>query len=288
MIRPGLNGDRTVSSHALGPALVAMSALLILMVSCSDGVTEPEEEQRIAAELQIIEPADAVVKDLDEALVLRATGRDGLGEPFSPELFAWSSDLQGMLGQGETITVSALESGTHWVVVQVDAGVDGVLRDSVDVVIQTPAEEFEPEIDEADVERGFIQGQLIIRYVDGSHSAGDIAAVNRKFELTGQRSIVSPNIFLAISETAVTEEEIMGLAGQLEEDPAISVAVPNGINVVTPERPDASALAFGGHEFSGYEYLEQLGVDLFGQALALRGVNKPGETVRVGSVRISV
>ena len=224
-LNEGRSGLRQVSGRALG----VMSALLLLLVSCSDGVTEPEEVPRVAAELRIVEPAAAVVKDSGEPLVLGATGRDGLGQPFSSESFVWSSDLQGTLGQGETVTVTTLGSGTHWVVVQVDAGVDGLLRDSVDVVIQPPAEHFERDITPEEVDTGFVFGQIMIRYSSEEPSAEVIAELNREYGFSGQR-MVAPDVYMATIQLSDPGAETEPLVQDISGHPEVAAAALNLIS----------------------------------------------------------
>lgn len=215
---------------------IALAWLVGFTSACSDSgdrVTGPEEVRGDAA-LQVVEPAATTLVRVGDSIRFRADGRDGLGDTFSSNSFLWSSDLDGPIGSGSEVTVGGLTVGTHSVFVRVDAGVDGVLRDSVDIVVQPPDEVFEPELTEEEVEVGFVFGQLLIQYFDDDPSPDAVVELNREFEFLGQRRVAG-GMYLAT--VGVPEAELETLVFAVDGHERVSRASLNLTSAVESPSP---------------------------------------------------
>ena len=83
----------------------------------------------------IVEPASTVTINQGEAITLVATASDGEGGDLAAAI-EWSSNLSGQIGQGASITTSALAVGLHELTAQVVDPISGYIgSDTVQVVV---------------------------------------------------------------------------------------------------------------------------------------------------------
>ncbi len=117
-----------------------------LRIWASDGIHTASDESdgpftvpNRAPSVRIIRPEDDTTIASGQSLALEAEAYDVDAGVMPDEQIRWSSDRDGVLGQGAQLTIMGLSPGEHVITVRADDGQGGVATDSVRItVFDTP------------------------------------------------------------------------------------------------------------------------------------------------------
>lgn len=85
--------------------------------------------------VEIIEPASTLTVVTSQTLTLQGNAYDVDTGSMQADQLQWSSSIDGVLGNGDVLSVTELSVGTHIITLRADDGAGGVATDTVEVVV---------------------------------------------------------------------------------------------------------------------------------------------------------
>jgi len=164
-------------------------------VWASDGIHTTTDESAASftvpnrlPEVEITEPTGPVTIAISQTLTLEADAYDPDTGTMAAAQLEWLSNLDGLLGTGDSLTIDTLTEGTHTITLQVDDGDGGVVTDTVLVTVVAELTDLPPMPDR------LVAGPSLITFDVGAGGT------------TAQVSIENENSSNPIAWSAVTSE----------------------------------------------------------------------------------
>jgi hypothetical protein len=111
-------------------------------------------------QVAITSPADGSTVAISQTVTFEGTAYDVDTGEMTPEQLSWSSSLDGVLGQGDSLSLATLSAGQHTITFTADDGAGGVASDSIVLTILSDPSELV-------AEDGLMASPSVIRFYPG-------------------------------------------------------------------------------------------------------------------------